>query len=90
MDYTRKSEINGYSNEYWGWGGEDDDLSNRVRTYYNLTTVPRPYNNMEDYHAIQIQHGRDNGNSINPERLELLKQWKTRWWHDGINVSKSL
>jgi predicted glycosyltransferase involved in capsule biosynthesis len=23
--------INGYSNEFWGWGGEDDDLLNRVK-----------------------------------------------------------
>lgn len=30
-------KINGYSNDFWGWGGEDDDLLNRVKHYgYDL------------------------------------------------------
>jgi len=24
-------KINGYSNDFWGWGGEDDDILNRVK-----------------------------------------------------------
>ena len=28
-DYIK---INGFSNEFWGWGGEDDDLLNRIKS----------------------------------------------------------
>jgi beta-1,4-galactosyltransferase 1 len=34
-------KVNGYSNEYWGWGCEDTDLSLRV-TYFNLHIEYKP------------------------------------------------
>ena len=33
-------QVNGYSNSYWGWGGEDDDLDVRIR--YAKLTIQRP------------------------------------------------
>lgn len=27
-------KINGYSNKFWGWGGEDDDAYNRCSTFF--------------------------------------------------------
>ena len=29
VDYF--AAVNGYANVYWGWGGEDDDMSARIR-----------------------------------------------------------
>ena len=86
--FTREQfyAVNGYSNEYWGWGAEDDDISNRVRSYYNLTKVPRP-SNKTNYHIYQIEHERDENNQKNPNRVGVLKKWKERWSFDGINVS---
>lgn len=26
--------LNGFSNSFWGWGGEDDDMSNRIRNHH--------------------------------------------------------
>ncbi|XP_037502540.1 beta-1,4-N-acetylgalactosaminyltransferase bre-4, partial [Rhipicephalus sanguineus] len=33
--------VNGYSNLYWGWGGEDDDMSFRLK-HINQTILRRP------------------------------------------------
>lgn len=35
--------VNGFSNSFWGWGGEDDDMSNRV-SFHNLHISRYPVN----------------------------------------------
>jgi len=32
-------KINGYPNNFWGWGGEDDELYKRVKHYYSIAKV---------------------------------------------------
>ena len=81
------TDINGYSNSYWGWGAEDDDLSNRVRSFYRLHKVPRPYEKKKDYKLFRLKHDRDKGAEKNEQRRALLSSWKQRWPHDGLNVS---
>lgn len=41
MTTDQYKAINGFSNEFWGWGGEDDDLYNRVKyRKMNITRYP--------------------------------------------------
>ena len=30
-------KVNGFSNQFWGWGGEDDDLAMRVRSFHQYS-----------------------------------------------------
>ena len=70
--------INGFSNEYLGWGAEDDDLLKRVRYYgYNMTRAPAEiarYKSLE-HKPSEINYGR------HWKLVSSEKRYKT----DGIN-----
>ncbi|XP_071995006.1 beta-1,4-galactosyltransferase 4 [Engystomops pustulosus] len=80
---TRKQieKVNGYSNNYWGWGGEDDDL--RYRVEFEKMFVVRPSPEIARY--TMIFHGRDAGNEVNKERMQLLRKASKVWRSDGLN-----
>ncbi|NXI49826.1 B4GT4 galactosyltransferase, partial [Chloroceryle aenea] len=75
------SKVNGFSNSYWGWGGEDDDL--RIRVEMQKMTVVRPPADIGRY--TMIFHTRDQGNEENKERMKLLRQVSKTWKTDGLN-----
>ncbi|NWS68791.1 B4GT4 galactosyltransferase, partial [Crotophaga sulcirostris] len=75
------SKVNGFSNKYWGWGGEDDDL--RIRVEMQKMKVVRPSAAVGRY--TMIFHQRDHGNEVNGERMKLLRQVSTTWKTDGLN-----
>ncbi|XP_067950193.1 beta-1,4-galactosyltransferase 4-like [Watersipora subatra] len=72
---------NGYSNQFFGWGGEDDDFSARCRQKGMI--VVRYPKTIARYKMIQ--HLSDSGNEANPQRFEMLKHTAARQNRDGLN-----
>ncbi|KAM8976949.1 beta-1,4-galactosyltransferase 4 [Pelodytes ibericus] len=81
MTQGQFAKVNGYSNNYWGWGGEDDDLRQRV-VLHNMKVV-RPSPDIARY--TMTFHTRDNGNEVNNRRMQLLNQVSKVWKTDGLN-----
>ena len=73
--------INGFSNSYWGWGGEDDDIYQRIDT--KSMTISRP--DMETGRFKMIKHERDVHNELNLHRHDLLQRTSSTMEEDGIN-----
>ncbi|KAM4889033.1 beta-1,4-galactosyltransferase 4 [Thomomys bottae] len=73
-------KVNGFSNNYWGWGGEDDDL--RLRVELQKMKISRPKPEVGKY--TMIFHTRDQGNEVNVGRMKLLHQVSRVWRRDGL------
>ena len=73
--------LNGFSNEFWGWGGEDDDMAARIKVA-NLK-VERYSSKIARY--VMIRHGQE---EVNKDRLRILNTSKFRMKVDGIKNLK--
>ncbi|XP_077116277.1 beta-1,4-galactosyltransferase 3-like [Ranitomeya variabilis] len=74
-------KMNGFPNNYWGWGGEDDDIA--VRVALSGMLISRPSIRHGRYRMIK--HGHDKGNEQNPKRFNLLAKTRRTWKQDGMN-----
>ena len=76
-------KVNGYSNRFWGWGGEDDDMRKRIKKAGLEMIRYEPkiarYKMMKHDQAIP-----------NPKRFKILKEnaKQTHYLKDGLNNLK--
>ena len=75
FDFLR---INGFSNSYWGWGAEDNDLYRRTH-FYNVTVKHTKPLSLASY--TMISHVKA---VPNPDRFKMLRISKTRIAWDGL------
>jgi beta-1,4-galactosyltransferase 1 len=72
--------VNGYSNQYWAWGGEDDDFGKRI---YSLNyTIERPDSSYARYSMLKHVKRKRTAPSL---IYKLLGSASTRWVTDGVN-----
>ncbi|XP_058124231.1 beta-1,4-N-acetylgalactosaminyltransferase bre-4 [Anopheles ziemanni] len=70
--------VNGFSNSFWGWGGEDDDMSNRLKHVgFHIARYPV---NIARY--TMLNHKKE---KANPKRYEKLVNGAKRYDSDGLN-----
>ena len=79
------NDVNGYSNQFWGWGGEDDHMAVKLihKGYEIQQYEPRIENRW-----FMLEHQKDKSNPRKKDRtknlLKILKGPKT-WTRDGLS-----
>uniref|UniRef100_A0A1B6HUM2 Beta-1,4-N-acetylgalactosaminyltransferase n=1 Tax=Homalodisca liturata TaxID=320908 RepID=A0A1B6HUM2_9HEMI len=78
MTKEQFQQVNGFSNMFWGWGGEDDDISSRIKN--SGLHISRYPNNIARY--TMLTHRKE---KANPKRYEKLYNSHKRMGVDGLN-----
>ncbi|XP_061719124.1 beta-1,4-N-acetylgalactosaminyltransferase bre-4-like [Cydia pomonella] len=72
-------KVNGFSNRYWGWGGEDDDMAYRLKKMnYHVARYK-----MSIARYAMLNHKKSNPN---PKRYQLLSQTSKTFKKDGLST----
>ncbi|XP_015904124.1 beta-1,4-N-acetylgalactosaminyltransferase bre-4-like [Parasteatoda tepidariorum] len=81
MSKKHMETVNGFSNSYWGWGAEDDDMSNRIK-YHHLKITRYPSN--ISYYTM-LKHKKAKPMQDLAKKLNIEKK---RFHTDGLNSLK--
>jgi len=78
--------INGYPNNFWGWGGEDDELYKRTKKFYNIYKPQKgKITDLEDLSLQEkLEYLKENELKFMEKREALAEHEKT-WKSNGLN-----
>ena len=82
---TMFNKVNGFPNNFWGWGGEDDELLKRTKKYYS---VLKPTNgnitDMENFNLEQkLEYLKENELKF-MKKKEALAEHDATWKKNGV------
>jgi len=79
-------KINGYPNNFWGWGGEDDELYKRTKKFYDIQKVHE--GSIKDLEQLNLQQKleylKENDLKFMKKR-EALAQHDATWRTNGLS-----
>ena len=84
-DYTK---INGFPNDFWGWGGEDDAMYNRLVS--NDIPVLKPFTDNPEDKIKGLEHPSegDSPKTKNTEKQKNILKDLKNWKNNGLNNLK--
>lgn len=79
-------QINGYPNNFWGWGGEDDELLKRTQKFYTIFKPTKgKIKDLEDLNLDEkLNYLRENELKFMKKR-EALEEHENTWKINGLN-----
>lgn len=75
------AKLNGYPNNFWGWGGEDEELYHRIVEHEMTILTPTRGSFTELPHI----HTKKFPELVNEERFELIEQRRAKEQHNGLS-----